>query len=164
MQDLLTVQQFADAAGITKQAVYKALNNKLKPYVQLVDGKKMLYNKALQEIYGVEVNQPVNQPLHNQNQPMDVLIAMLQRELDAKNELIASQQRQLEAKDRQIENLTASLDHITLGLDAAQVLHAVTMQQQQLQAPDVQQIIEEDTTTGQEKKKGGFFSRWKKQK
>ena len=155
MQDLLTVQEFAESAGKSKQAVYKALNNKLKPFVQLVDGKKMIHSKALHEIYGVEVEQPDNQPLNNQGQPMNALIAMLQRELDAKNEQISAQQRQLEAKDRQIEQLTSALDHTTSSLQAAQALHAGTMQQQ-LQAPE---SAESEETTGQEKKKG-WFSRW----
>lgn len=153
MQDLLTVQQFADAAGITTQAVYKALNNKLKPYVQLVDGKKMLYNKALREIYGVEVNQKINQPLHNPNQPLESVIAMLQKELEAKN-------GQIEALQRQNEQLTSALENTTSSLQAAQALHAGTIQQQ-LQAPDIQ-ADEETTTTVQEKKKGRFFGRWKK--
>ena len=161
--ELLTVQQFADAAGISKQAVYKALNNKLMPYVQLFDGKKMLNNKALREVYGVEVEQPDNPSLNNQSQPMDALIAMLQKELDAKNEQISAQQRQLEAKDRQIEQLTSALDHTTSSLQAAQALHAGTMQQQ-LVAPDttttatVEEVPEKGET---EHKKGkGLFTRW----
>lgn len=164
--ELLTVQQFADAAGISKQAVYKALNNKLMPYVQLVDGKKMLKNKALREIYGVEVEQPDNPSLNNPSQPMDALIAMLQKELDAKNEQISAQQKQLEAKDRQIEQLTSALDHTTSSLQAAQALHAGTMQQQ-LVAPDttiatVEEVPENEGT--EHKKEKGWFRFFKKNK
>lgn len=138
---LLTVQQFADAAGISKQAVYKKLNNQLKPFVQLVDGKKMLQNKALSEIYGVEVDQPSqpnsqpnSQPTVNQSQPLEALIAMLQKELDGKNEQIAAQARQ-------IEQLTSALENTTSSLQAAQALHAGTMQKQ-LQPGNVVEVVE----------------------
>lgn len=134
---LLTVQQFADAAGISKQAVYKKLNNQLKPFVQLVDGKKMLQNKALSEIYGVEVDQPSqpnSQPTVNQSQPLEALIAMLQKELDGKNEQIAAQARQ-------IEQLTSALENTTSSLQAAQALHAGTMQKQ-LQSGNVADAAE----------------------
>ena len=60
---------------------------------------------------------------------------MLQKELDGKNEQIAAQTRQLEAKDRQIEQLTAALENTTSSLQAAQALHAGTMQKQ-LQSPE----------------------------
>lgn len=130
--ELLTVQQFADAAGISKQAVYKALNNKLKPFVQLVDGKKMIQRKALQKVYEVEVDQPSAQPNENLSKPMETLITMLQKELEEKN-------AQLEAKDRQIEQLMSALQ-------AEQALHAGTLQKQ-LPVP------KENDTTGQEKKK-----------
>lgn len=146
MNELLTVQQFAEAAGVSKQAVYKALNNKLKPYIQLVDGKKMLKNRALREVYGAEVDQRGSQLLNNQSQPIDALIAMLQKELDAKNEQISAQQKQLEAKDRQIEQLTSALENTTSSLQAAQALHAGTMQQQ-LSAPEEATVDEEMAET-----------------
>ena len=145
--ELLTVQQFADAAGISKQAVYKGLNNKLKPFVQLVDGKKMLQNKALREVYGVEVNQPDNPPLNNQSQPLEAVIAMLQRELEIKN-------GQIEALQRQNEQLTSALENTTSSLQAAQALHAGTMQQQLLTPGGEDES--KDIPTGQEKKKGWF--------
>lgn len=126
--ELLTVQEFADVAGISKQAVYKALNNKLKPFVQLVDGKKMLKNQALREVYGVEVEQPDNPSLNNPSQPLETVIAMLQRELEVKN-------GQIEALQRQNELLTSALENTTSSLQAAQALHAGTMQQQ-LAAPE----------------------------
>lgn len=150
--ELLTVQQFADAAGISKQAVYKALNNKLQPFVQLVDGKKMLQNKALREVYGIEVDQRESQPNGNQSQPLEALIAMLQKELEAKN-------AQLEAKDRQIEQLTSALENTTSSLQAAQALHAGTMQQQLLTPGG--EDVPKDIQTEQEKKKG-WFSKWKR--
>lgn len=56
--ELLTIQEFAEKAGVSVQAVYKRLNNSLNPYIQLVEGRKMLKSSALFEIYGIEVVQP----------------------------------------------------------------------------------------------------------
>lgn len=160
--ELLSIPEFAEAAGVSKQAVYKGLNNRLKPFVQLVDGKKMLSNKALSEVYGVEVEQKVNHALNNQsqpNQPLDAVILMLQKELEAKN-------AQLEAKDRQIEELQAALRREQDLHTAAQRLHD---QAQQLHLGSLAQIEAakpgEDspvTVTEPEPEKKGWFGRWKK--
>lgn len=46
--DLLTIQEFAEAANVTPQAVYKRLNQEdLKPFLQVIDGKKYLSKDAL---------------------------------------------------------------------------------------------------------------------
>ena len=39
--DLVTIQEFAKLAGVSRQAVYKQLNNRLHSYCQLVDNQKM---------------------------------------------------------------------------------------------------------------------------
>ena len=58
-EEMLTVQEFAKRAGVSVQAVYKRLNNSLSPYIQLVEGRKMLKSSALYEIYGVKVKQSI---------------------------------------------------------------------------------------------------------
>lgn len=161
-EELLNIQEFAVAAGVSKQAIYKQLNNRLKPFVQLVDGKKMLSNKALSEVYGVKVEQKFNPALNNQsqpNQPLEALIAMLQKELEARNEQIA-------AKDRQIEELQAALRREQDLHTSAQRLHD---QAQRLHLGSIAQL--EAAKTGEETaatvaepelEKKGWFSRWKK--
>lgn len=47
MKDYLTVVEFAAAAGITKQAVYKRIKQDLAPYVKENDGKKTISKEAL---------------------------------------------------------------------------------------------------------------------
>lgn len=61
--DLLTIKEFAELAGVTRQTVYKQLNNRLNPYCQLVDNKKMLELRALEEVYGVSVDRVVNRKM-----------------------------------------------------------------------------------------------------
>lgn len=101
----LSIKDFAAAIGVTKQAVYKQLNNKLQPYLKVVDGKKMIEKSALSLFdKKPEVNQEEQQ---TNNQLTEKLIAMLQKELDEKNQQIAelqkllNQAQQLNAMDKQ---------------------------------------------------------------
>lgn len=93
--ELLTVQEFAEKAGVSVQAVYKRLNNSLNPYIQLVEGRKMLKSSALSEVYGVEVEQPIQpfiQPRLNEetgSSEVDFLreqVAQLQAELSTERQ------------------------------------------------------------------------------
>jgi predicted DNA-binding protein YlxM (UPF0122 family) len=100
-KEYLTVNEFAEAAGLSRQAVYKKLNNQLTLFVKVVNNKKMIEKSAL-ELFKEKRNcQPVEQQLNNK------LIEMLRTELDRKNE--------------QIENLQQALDQ-------AQRLHAMDKQ------------------------------------
>ena len=63
---LLTVQQFAALIGKSPQSIYKRLNkvdnqvvNPIQPYVVVVEGQKMLKIQAISELYGIEVEQPI---------------------------------------------------------------------------------------------------------
>lgn len=67
--ECLTVAEFAQRAGVTKQAVYKQLNNRLNKYVIEEKGKKLIKSTALNDLYNdttIEKSQPVEQPLNNQ--------------------------------------------------------------------------------------------------
>lgn len=106
---LLTIKEFAEAAGISKQAVYKQLDNKLTTFVVIVDNKKMLKQKALKEVYDIEVStksKPVEQQVNNQvenifNQNQQ-LIDMLREELAEKNKQITELNARLEEAQRLI--------------------------------------------------------------
>lgn len=91
--DYITIKEFAAAAGISQQAVYKQLKNKLKPYLKTVEGKKMLEKSALSLFEKKSDSTDVQQQLLN----------LLQTELHEKN-------KQLEEKDRQIAELQRLLD------------------------------------------------------
>lgn len=56
---VLSIAQFAEAAGISKQAVYKQLgkeNSKIAPYVLKVNGKTVIAISALKDLYEVDIN------------------------------------------------------------------------------------------------------------
>lgn len=106
-KEYLSITDFAARAKVSKQSIYKRLNqlnNQLNNYVEMIDNQRMIDIRALQEIYGIEVEQPsqpknnqVEQPNQPDSQPQNdtekLLIEMLQKELDEKNKQIENLQR-----------------------------------------------------------------------
>lgn len=136
-KEYISIAEFAERAGVSKQAVYQRLNKSLKAYLKDVDGKKSIDIKALEDLYGKggcsrleQVFQGKIQGVEQGNeeekegQLINKLIDILQEDLKSKDE-------QLAEKDRQIKELHNLLD-----------------QQQQLAAMDRKKIMElEDQLT-----------------
>lgn len=101
----ISVKEFSERAGISVQAVYKQLNKRLKPYLTMVDGIRMLDIRALEEVYGKSAE-------HKVEQKVDEKLL---------NQLIA----QLEEKDRQINELHRLLANTQMQLSES--LHTVQM-------------------------------------
>lgn len=135
MDEWITVKEFADRAGISVQAVYKQLNKKLKPYLTVMNGTKMLNIKALEEVYG-KTEQQETQPV--------------KQEMNEKllNQLIA----QLEEKDRQINELHRLL--ASKDMQLTECLHTVQMledrQNTEQQEEQKEQAVEPDRTEDEE--------------
>lgn len=94
--EFLTVREFAQKINKSSQAVYKQLDNQLKPYWRKSNGKKVISIRAL-EIY----DKPKNAKNDNQ------LPTELSTELSKIVELLTTQ---LTEKDKQIENLQKLLN------------------------------------------------------
>ena len=114
---LLTVQQFAALVGKSPQSIYKRLNkvdnqvdnqvvNSIQPYVVVVNGQKMLKIQAISELYGREVEQPIQPPaaeksvdevafLREQIRRQDTMIESLNKELEKEREHNREKDRQL---------------------------------------------------------------------
>lgn len=136
--EFLTIKKFAELAGVSVQSVYKGLNNRLNPWVELVDNQKMLRYQALKEIYGVEVEQPIQPKLNNLFNHNSDIITVLQKTID-------TLQGQLETKDKLIDKMEAELseerqhsrtqaDKIAILADQAQKLQLaqISSSEQQL--------------------------------
>ena len=95
MKDYISIKEFAELAGVSQQAIYKQLNNKLKTYLKVVDNKKMLNKSALELFKKQENSSTVEQQLIN----------MLQTELNQKNEQIATLQKLLD-QEQQLHAMT----------------------------------------------------------
>lgn len=98
-REYITIAEFAERAGVSKQAVYQRLNKGLKEYSRVVDGVKMLDLRALEELYGKELGQGIEQEIDkdskaNGQENQDVIKALLE---------------QLNVKDQQIADLNARL-------------------------------------------------------
>ena len=110
-KEYLTIAEYAEIKGISKQAVYKQLNNKLKDYVEIVENKKCLKISVLEESiqpHSTEVEQPI--------QPF------LEAQIKEKDKTIDSLLRQIEALQKQNDRLTDLLQN-------SQMLLAVEKQQ-----------------------------------
>ena len=142
----ITVAQYAEIKGISKQAVYKRLNNLLQPFLIVVESRKYIDIAALTaeeqgRLFGVE--QPFEQPLNNQNQPT---ADFWQRQIEEKDSTIASLLRQIDILQEQNSRLTELLAN-------SQLLLAAEKKEKTL-------LLEEETTTTKRKK--GIFGIFRK--
>jgi predicted RNase H-like nuclease (RuvC/YqgF family) len=130
----LSISEFAEIKGITPQAVYKQLNNKLKDFLIEVESKKYIKIEALSESELKEVDKLFNNEFNNSCQEFNNQIQpFLEKQIEEKDKQIERLFQQIEEKDRQIENLQNLLS-----------------QSQQLQAIEKQLLLEN------QKKKGIF--------
>lgn len=137
--EYMSVAEFADRAGCSKQAVYQQLNKKLKPYVKVIDGKKTINSKALREVYGKEI-QPENQSVV--------------KEVDQglNKELIAELRDQLVKKDQEIEKLLRMLEREQAQVAIAQSQIQQLQDKQHQETEEKKEEPETDQQVEQEKK------------
>jgi len=139
-----TIKQIADEIGIDKQRVYRYIRkHRINEAHHEHDTK--YYDEAaetliIQHFTEIGVSGEAHHD-HIKSGQFDVVIAMLEKELDAKN--------------RQISELTAALEHTTASLHAAQALHAGTMQKQ---------LTDGRADQNEPQEPQGFFSRFFKRK
>ena len=123
---LLTVQQFAALVGKSPQSIYKRLNkvdnpvdnqvvNPIQPYVVVVDGQKMLKIQAISELYGMEVEQPIQPGCQPESEklstPFNQVEQPIQPPADEKSsDEIAFLREQIRRQDTMIESLNKELE------------------------------------------------------
>lgn len=171
--DLMTIKAFAAAAGRSQQAIYKQINTRLASYVHEKGGQKYIERRALDEVFKSEDIQPI-QPENAQNSSesfnveqrlyatMQATIDLLQEQLRVKDLQIETKEKQIAAQQEQLTQLTAALEHTTTSLQAAQALHAGTLQQlgsaeQESQADVVDPVLEEK----REPEVTGKYRKWR---
>lgn len=102
-KEFISISEYAEIKGISKQAVYKQLNTKLKKYSIEVDGKKYLSIEALEENEFNSVEQ--NESTFNQRFNSDFQL-ILEEQLAKKDEQIESLMRQIENLQEQNKTLS----------------------------------------------------------
>ena len=137
-KQLLSVSEFAEVVGTSKQAVYKRLNNSLKPFVVVVEGKKYIDRAVLTEEQKQKVEQPFNPKVEQVEQPFNPNFQpILEKQIEEKDKQIERLFQQIEEKDKQIETLQNLLN-----------------QSQQLLAIDRKLLLEKEN---QKKKRKGIL-------
>ena len=160
-----TIRQIADEIGVSKQAVYKRYKGKLHtvcaPYAHTEQGVLYIEEQGetliKQDFLHTECSIGAHTDTHTERSNGAVLehpenvgvIAVLQTTID-------TLQGQLEVKDKQIEELNARLAEVSTALvaaqqtaQAAQALHAGTIQQQLTSGAD-----QSDAPVAEAKKQG----------
>lgn len=108
--EYITIAEFAERAGVSKQAVYQRLNKGLKEYSRVVDDVKMLDSRALAELYGKEPEQGIEQEIDK-----DSKVNSQENQGNSKvdgqgnQEVMRALLEQLRVKDQQIVDLNARL-------------------------------------------------------
>ena len=100
----LTVQEFAQRAGCTKQRVYQLLNNRLQPFTITENGRKYILSSGIDEVLKARESQGFNKGLPT-----------LEQELNKGLQTIET-----EALQQQIDSLTAELAAAREDLEQAQ--------------------------------------------
>lgn len=157
-KELISINDYAALKGISKQAVYKQLNNRLKPFLIEVDNRKYISIKALSQEEQTKLKdieqpfQPFQPQVEQPSQPSPTFF----------EQQIAEKDKQIESLLRQIETLQGQNTQLTNLLQNSQVLLA---QQNQLllgetkkESATTEENAAQDTQEPQEerKKKKGF--------
>lgn len=125
-QEYMTVKEFAAAAGVTEQAVYKQLNNKLSTYSTTLNGKKVLKIEALKEYKSKEVETELSQKLSETEGKVNQLKEQLQQQkVDELSRQVEELKEQLRTKDQQIGSLHDLLKESQEALSRQQQLTAI---------------------------------------
>lgn len=156
-EELLTVKQVSEIVGVSVQSVYKRLNNSLKPYVKLVERQKMIDIKALEEVYNIEVDKLLNQPINNQLNPNSEVEFLREQIKHLQSELEKEREHNREKDKQLLETFTRLADSqvaLTTGqtADKQKALAETLIEGKQL-IPDGEPQKEKT------KKQQGFWSR-----
>lgn len=143
-KELLTIKEFAELAGVSKQAIYSQLDKRLKPFLVQVDNKKMLKSQALEQFYSINLQSTFNQP-SSQVESSESVPSADERSNEKDKETILKMlemlQEEIKKKDKQIERLQDSLDkaYITIG-DLASKAQYITAADKTAQIMDKQML------------------------
>lgn len=158
--EYLSVKQFSERAGVSSQAVYKQLNNKLKKFKKVENGKTYVNIRGLScfvSTNSTNVVQPVEQPVEQ-------MIELLKEQLKAKDEQIRALNEQLKAKDETLKNAMRITENTQILLKNQQEKSMPAIEEknkEQLDQEKKEQLNEIEMLKNElEKEKNkGFFAR-----
>ncbi len=102
-KELLTITEYAQERGVSTQTIYQQIKKGLKKYVVVVEGKKYIHRKALEE-NGATNSQPTRNQVANQVAQPD--ITFYQQQIEEKDKQINALMEQLQSAQNQNSTLT----------------------------------------------------------
>lgn len=161
MSEYVSVKEFAELAGISKQAVYSQLDTRLKDYVVKVEKGTRIDKRALSEFYS---SQPVKQVEREKQSSFNQVEQSENTTNSAEmGRILDVLSKQLDTKDKQIDELNKRLAEAYAVINQQQVL---LDQQQKLTLVEKKEDIRELAATVESKvaenetpKKQKIFSR-----
>lgn len=106
-KEYLTVQEFAERAGCTKQRVYQLLNKSLKPFTVVENGRKYVLSDGIEEVLKAREAQGFSSKLPTVEQELSKGLMQdetLKLELDELKARLEQAVADLAAKDEQIKD------------------------------------------------------------
>lgn len=152
--ELLTIKDFADLAGVSVQSVYKKLrkeNNPIQRYLKVVDGVKYIDRKAYTVLYSpaatstVENAEQIDAKADAEKAPPPPK-SSTDRILDILEQQLEEQRRQLQEKDNQIAEQNTQINSLLARLEESS---RIINQQQQLTAMNTKALMEADSTAAE---------------
>lgn len=113
MKQLLTVKEYAKELNISRQAVYKKLDNELKPYLKVVNNQKMISSNALKEMATTKVDKQVDEKDNQITTMLSNTIEILTKQLSIKDNQIEQQSYQINQLNERIKELTERIADLT---------------------------------------------------
>ena len=115
-----TVAEAAELIGVSRQAVYQALNKQLKPFSSKVDGKIVIEAAAFSDMSDKQLNKQVDKESDNRKSNIQALVQEVDKlkiqldESEKREKMLADQleylKQQIKIKDETIEGLRTALD------------------------------------------------------
>ena len=154
--EYLSVKQFSERAGVSSQAVYKQLNNKLKKFKKVENGKTYVNIRGLSCFVSTNSTNVV--------QPVEQMIELLKEQLKAKDEQIRALNEQLKAKDETLKNAMRITENTQILLKNQQEKSMPAIEEknkEQLDQEKKEQLneIEKLKNELEKEKNKGFFAR-----
>ena len=130
-----TVAEVAALLGVSRQAVYQALNKQLKPFSSKVDGRIVIESAAFSDVVDKQLNKQDDKENDNRQSNIQALV----QEVDKlKIQLVEAERRekmltdQLEYLKQQIKIKDEMVEGLRIALDQQQKLQLLTQQPKRL--------------------------------
>ena len=148
-KSMKTIRQIATECGVSEQAVWawcrrNHVAKDAKGSFAISESIKTAIYQHYRVVERNEVSQPAKASCETCETSETVLIAMLQKELDLKSEQLAMKDKQIEELNARLSESNAALVAAQQTAQAAQALHAGTIQQQLAGDMEVDQQSKEE--------------------